>query len=228
MSIADRLNRIKEELPATVRLVAVSKLHGIPAIREAYDAGQRLFGESRVQELLAKYEQLPPDIEWHFIGHLQENKVKQIAPFIDTVQSVDSLKLLEKLNEQAGKNHRRINVLLQVHIAREEHKFGFSFDEIENLLESKIHETFIHLNIRGLMGIATFTDDEKQIREEFSALAHLFGKLKERYFAGKEDFNELSIGMSDDYLLAIEEGSTMVRIGTKLFGERKYDYGNHI
>ncbi|GHS96538.1 YggS family pyridoxal phosphate enzyme [Bacteroidia bacterium] len=222
MSISSRLNQLKTELPEQVRLVAVSKFHEATVIREAYDAGQRLFGESRVQELLPKYEQLPQDIEWHFIGHLQLNKVKQIAPFIDTVQSVDSVKLLEELNRQAGKFNRKIKVLLQVHIAREEHKFGFSFDEMADLLPSGIQEQLTHVTITGLMGMATFTDDKEQIREEFASLSAFFSKVKKQYFAGNTHFNELSMGMSDDYPIAIEEGSTMIRVGTKIFGPRNY------
>jgi pyridoxal phosphate enzyme (YggS family) len=220
MNIASRLHQLKTELPAQVRLVAVSKFHESAVIREAYDAGQRLFGESRVQELLPKYEQLPKDIEWHFIGHLQLNKVKQIAPFIDTVQSADSLKLLEELNRQAGKCNRRIKVLLQIHIAREEHKFGFSFDEMEDLFRSGIQEQLPHISINGLMGMATFTEDVEQIRKEFTSLSTFFAKVKKQYFAQNTAFNELSMGMSDDYPIAIEEGSTIIRVGTKLFGAR--------
>jgi pyridoxal phosphate enzyme (YggS family) len=222
MSISSRLNQLKATLPEQVRLVAVSKFHEASVIREAYDAGQRLFGESRVQELLPKYKQLPQDIEWHFIGHLQLNKVKQMAPFIDTVQSVDSVQLLEELNRQAGKFNRRIKVLLQIHIAMEEHKFGFSFDEMADLLRSGIQEQLAHVSINGLMGMATFTEDEEQIRKEFASLSAFFSKVKKQYFAGNNHFNELSMGMSDDYPIAIEEGSTMIRVGTKLFGSRNY------
>ncbi|MDR0681371.1 MAG: YggS family pyridoxal phosphate-dependent enzyme [Dysgonamonadaceae bacterium] len=220
MNIAFRLNRIKEDLPANVRLVAVSKLHKFSAIEEAYHAGQRLFGENRVQELLSKYEQLPKDIEWHFIGHLQVNKVKYIAPFIAMVHSVDSIKLLNELNDYAGKFNRRVKVLLQVHIAQEESKFGFSFDAIEDFINNKMPERFSHLIMAGLMGMATFTEDKEQIRAEFAGLSALFFRLKESYFSGNEDFKELSMGMSDDYPIAIKEGSTLIRIGTKIFGER--------
>ena len=221
MSITSRLNELRNELPEGVRLAAVSKLHDVSVIREAYDAGQRLFGESRVQELLPKYESLPKDIEWHFVGHLQTNKVKQIAPFIAMIQSVDSLKLLEELNCEAEKNNRRISVLLQIHIAREEHKFGFSFDEAEELLSGGLPR-LPHLRLCGLMGMATFTDDWAIVRQEFANLAAFFAKIKTRYFADDPDFKELSMGMSDDYPLAIEEGSTLIRVGTKLFGTRNY------
>jgi pyridoxal phosphate enzyme (YggS family) len=222
MSIASQLNQLKKELPPEVCLAAVSKFHGIPAVQEAYDAGQRVFAESHVQELIPKYNQSPRDIRWHFIGHLQMNKVKSIVPFIDTVQSVDSVRLLDELNRCAGKSNRRINVLLQVHIAQETHKFGFSFDEIIELLNNKIQERFVYLKIAGLMGMATFTEDEKQIRKEFASLSVFFLKLKEQYFVENEDFKELSMGMSDDYRIAIEEGSTIIRIGSKIFGERNY------
>jgi pyridoxal phosphate enzyme (YggS family) len=222
MSVSSRLNQLKKDLPEQVRLVAVSKLQEVSLVREAYDAGQRLFGESRVQELFPKYEFLPNDIEWHFIGHLQVNKVKYIAPFIHTVQSADSLKLLEELDRQAAKCRRRINVLLQIRIAREAHKFGFSFDEIEDLLTAGLRGRLTHLTITGLMGMATFTDNEEQIRSEFASLSAFFLKLKEGYFKDNKAFKELSMGMSDDYLIAIEEGSTMLRIGSKLFGARNY------
>jgi pyridoxal phosphate enzyme (YggS family) len=222
MSIASRLNDLRNELPEGVRLVAVSKLHDVSMIRKAYDAGQRLFGENRVQELLPKYASLPNDIEWHFIGHLQVNKVKQIAPFIAMVQSVDSMKLLEELNRRAEENHRHIRVLLQIHIAQEEHKFGFSFDEIEELLNAGLQERLPHLRLSGLMGMATFTDDADEIRQEFTGLSAFFTKLKKHYFADNNDFTELSMGMSDDYPLAVEAGSTLIRIGSKLFGARNY------
>ncbi|MDR0427566.1 MAG: YggS family pyridoxal phosphate-dependent enzyme [Dysgonamonadaceae bacterium] len=221
MSIANRLNRIKSEIPANVTLVAVSKFHEPSAIKEAYDAGQRIFGESRVQELVSKYEQLPKDIEWHFIGHLQINKIKHIAPFIDTVHSVDSLKLLNELNQFAVKFQRTINVLIQIHIAQEEHKYGFSYEEAENLFRNNTFDEFPNLQLIGLMGMATFTRDEEQIRKEFAGIADFLKKMKEKY-APPHLFNELSIGMSDDYLIAINEGRSMVRIGSKLFGERTY------
>jgi pyridoxal phosphate enzyme (YggS family) len=221
MNIASRLNTIKKDLPANVRLIAVSKFQKLSTVQEAYHAGQRLFGENRVQELLLKHKSLPEDVEWHFIGHLQVNKVKQIVPFVAMVHSADSIKLLNELEYCADKFNRRLKVLLQVHIAREETKFGFSFDEIEDFMKNQMPERFPHLIFSGLMGMATLTTNEEQIREEFSGLSALFIHLKDGYFAGNEDFKELSMGMSNDYPIAVEEGSTLVRIGTKIFGERK-------
>jgi pyridoxal phosphate enzyme (YggS family) len=222
MSATSQLNQLKKDLPETARLVAVSKFHPAEAIREAYEAGQRLFGENRVQELVAKHEQLPAGIEWHFIGHLQANKVKYIASFVAMIQSIDSVNLLKEVQKEAAKNQRIIPVLLQIHIAQEEHKFGFSFAEAETFLQTAFRENFPNVQFRGLMGMATFTDDQEQIRKEFRSLAGFFYSVKNRFFANDPDFNELSMGMSDDYLLAIEEGSTLVRIGTKLFGAREY------
>jgi pyridoxal phosphate enzyme (YggS family) len=220
MGVVENLRQIRETLPDNVRLTAVSKFHPESVLLEAYHAGQRIFGENRVQELLPKYEHLPKDIEWHFIGHLQANKVKFIAPFIHTIQSTDSLRLLEEINRQAGWHNRIINVLLQIHIAQEAHKFGFLYDEIERLLNEKVFETFENIRITGLMGLATFTGDERQIRREFNTLHTFFLHIKNGCFAGKESFGELSIGMSEDYPIAVEEGSTMVRIGSRIFGER--------
>lgn len=220
MSLAERLYQLKSELPENVRLLAVSKLKSESVIMEAYHAGQRIFGENRVQELLPKYEHLPKDIEWHFIGHLQANKVKYIAPFIHTIQSVDSLKLAETVNKEAEKCKRVIRILLQIHIAQEEQKFGFSYDETVDLLKNDRFGSMKNLEISGLMGMATFTDDSAQIRREFNSLHRFFLQIKSEYFAGNHLFNELSMGMSDDYPIAIEEGSTMIRIGSKLFGAR--------
>ena len=219
MSIAENLRKIRETLPENIRLTAVSKFHPESVLMEAYDAGQRIFGENRVQELIPKYEHLPKDIEWHFIGHLQANKVKSIAPFIHTVQSVDSLRLLEEINRYARKYNRKINVLLQIHIARETHKFGFFYEEIENLLERGAFDALENVRIDGLMGMASLTDDEGLIRREFNGLSAFFTKIKSDYFAGSPDFNVLSMGMSEDYLIAVGEGSTMVRIGSGVFGE---------
>jgi pyridoxal phosphate enzyme (YggS family) len=221
MTLSARLDELKRRLPDGVRLLAVSKFQDATAIREAYDAGQRLFGESRVQELLPKHEALPSDIEWHFIGHLQANKARLIAPFISMIQSVDSLKLLDELDRQAGNCHRRIRVLLQIHIAQEEHKFGFSPSEAEALAASRLPQRFPHLIFSGLMGMATFTEDKEVILEEFATLAAFFARLKALYFADCPDFRERSIGMSDDYPLAIAQGSTMIRLGTAIFGARK-------
>ena len=204
MDIAGRLDQLKSELPENVRVLAVSKFHSEPVIMEAYRAGQRIFGENRVQELLPKYEHLPKDIEWHFIGHLQANKVKFIIPFIHTVQSIDSLKLAETVNKEAGKCNRKIRVLLQMHIAREEHKFGFSFDEAEDLLKNGALCSLTNLNISGLMGMATFTDNHTQIRDEFHRFHNFYLQIKNDYFASSDSFSELSIGMSDDYPIAVE------------------------
>jgi pyridoxal phosphate enzyme (YggS family) len=220
MSIASRLNQLKKDLPEGVRLVAVSKFHPESAIEEAYHAGHRIFGENRVQELLSKHEHLPKDIKWHFIGHLQLNKVKFIVPFIDTIHSIDSVKLLTEVNKEAAKFNRQIKVLLQIHIAKEEHKFGFSFDEIEELLKNDTFASFSNILITGLMGMATFTDEQGQIRDEFHALHSFYQKIKAAYFLSDASFRELSMGMTDDYPLALEEGSTIVRIGTKIFGLR--------
>ena len=220
MDFAEKLCRLKSELPDYVSLLAVSKLHSEQVIMEAYNAGQRIFGENRVQELLPKYEHLPKDIEWHFIGHLQANKVKYIAPFIHLIQSIDSLKLAETVNKEAEKCNRKIKVLLQIHIAQEEHKFGFSYEEAEDFFKNGVFSSLTNIEISGLMGMATFTDNHDQIRSEFSRLNIFFKKIKSVYFADNDSFRELSTGMSDDYLIAVEEGSTIIRLGSKLFGTR--------
>lgn len=222
MSVKNRLEEIRKSLPENVKLIAVSKLHSADIILKAYDAGQKFFGESRTQELVPKYDILPKDIEWHFIGHLQANKVKYIAPFISLIQSVDSLKLLKEIDRQAGLFYRNIPVLLQIHIAKEEHKFGFSPEEVEDLLKNKsLQNNFRNIIFTGLMGMATFTDDTELIRSEFRFLSDFFNYLKSTYFTGDNSFRELSMGMSDDYPIAVEEGSTMVRIGSKIFGIRE-------
>ncbi len=220
MDIARQLHEIWDEIPECTRLVAVSKFHPASTIKEAYDAGQRVFGESRVQEILSKYNQLPKDIAWHFIGHLQTNKVKYIVPFIDMIESVDSFRLLEEINFQGEKINRRINILLQIHIAEEETKSGLAFDECRRLIAAGELYAFENINICGLMGMATFTDDKSRIRSEFAGLAGFFKEIKQNFFKNNSEFKELSMGMSDDYLLAIEEGSTLIRIGSKLFGQR--------
>jgi len=220
MNINCRLHNIWNELPANVRLVAVSKLHPAEALMEAYDAGQRIFGESKVQELTAKYEALPKDIEWHFIGHLQTNKIKYIAPFVSLIHSIDSVNLLQEVDKFAGKAGRKIDVLLQIHIAKEETKYGFSENECHDFLTSGAHKTLNNINIRGLMGMATFTEDVNIVRSEFKGLSSFFRKLKQDFFSSDDNFNELSMGMSEDYHIAIEEGSTLVRIGSKIFGVR--------
>lgn len=215
--VKDKLNEIRSQLPAHVALVAVSKTHPPEMVQEAYDAGQRLFGENKVQELLQKQPLLPPDIEWHLIGHLQTNKVRYIAPFISLVHSVDSLKLLAEIDKQALRNNRVISCLLQLHIAQEETKFGFSFSEAQDILLQKKYEAFRHVNVCGLMGMASFTGDEQQVRNEFAGLKKFYDKMKEKC----PFLNILSMGMSSDYKLAIAEGSNMVRIGSSIFGLRE-------
>lgn len=222
MSITENITRLKASLPAHVTLVAVSKFHPAEALQEAYDAGQRVFGESRAQELTAKQKVLPDDIEWHFIGPLQSNKVKDIAPFIHTIHSIDSLKLLQEVNKQAAKHGRIIRVLLEIHVAQEEAKHGFSPDECCKLLHDLSPDALPNIRICGLMGMATNTDKAAQIQEEFHTLHTLFTELKNAVFKEDESFCELSMGMSHDYPIAIREGSTMVRIGTHIFGEREY------
>jgi pyridoxal phosphate enzyme (YggS family) len=220
--INQQIRQITANLPSSVKLAAVSKFHLAAAILEAYDAGQRLFAENRVQELVEKQTQLPDDIEWHFIGHLQANKVKYIVPFVAMIQSVDSANLLDGIDRYAGKSNRKICVLLQIHIAQEEHKFGFSFEEAESVIREYINGKWPNIQVCGLMGMATFTDNQTEIRKEFASLRYFFSQLKNRYFFDNADFKEISIGMSDDYPVAIEEGSTMVRIGSKIFGQRNY------
>lgn len=222
MSISQRIAEITTQLPSSTKLVAVSKFHPKEAILEAYQGGQRIFGESKVQELTDKFEQLPKDIQWHFIGHLQTNKIKYIVPFVDLIHGVDSYKLLQAINKEAAKQDRTVDILLQIHIAREESKFGFSAQECREMLESGEWKTCSHLRIRGLMGMATFTDDQDCIRKEFRSLATLYKELKSRYFTDKAFFDQLSMGMSDDYHIAIEEGSTLIRIGSSIFGQREY------
>jgi PLP dependent protein len=222
MSITTNLYRIKEQIPDAVTLVAVSKFHPNEAIQEAYNAGQRHFGESRVQELSDKYQSLPHDIHWHMIGHLQTNKVKQIAAFVSLVHSVDSLKLLETINQEGTRINRVIPCLLQVHIAQEAHKFGFLTSECSRLFESGQYKHYGNIQFRGLMGMATFSSNPQLIRSEFDTLRNLFATIKGHYFPTDNQFCELSMGMSDDYKLALESGSTMVRIGSSIFGSRSY------
>ncbi|RMG79359.1 MAG: YggS family pyridoxal phosphate-dependent enzyme [Bacteroidetes bacterium] len=215
------LAQILEELkPTQTTLVAVSKTQPPERILELYRQGQRIFGENRVQELVAKYEALPKDIQWHLIGHLQTNKVKYIAPFVQLIHSVDSLKLLSEINKQAQKNNRVIDCLLQFHIAEESTKFGLHLAEARALLESETYKNFQNIRLCGVMGMATFTDDKEQVRREFRSLKYIFDQLKKDYFAEMPAFKEISMGMSGDYKIAIEEGSTMVRIGSLLFGPR--------
>ena len=222
MSISQNIVQLKASLPANVTLVAVSKFHPAAALEEAYNAGQRVFGESRAQELTAKQKVLPGDIEWHFIGPLQSNKVKDIAPFIHTIHSIDSLKLLQEVNKQALKNSRVIRVLLEIHVAQEETKHGLSPDECRELLQNEQLAELRNIQICGLMGMATYTDDTTLIEQEFHTLHELFSELKSIYFKGNDNFAVLSMGMSHDYSIAIRQGSTMIRVGTSIFGEREY------
>lgn len=220
--IQEEIQTIKAGLPESVRLVAVSKFHPIEALQEAYEGGQRIFGESKVQEMTQKYEALPKDIEWHFIGHLQTNKIKYMAPYVALIHGVDSYKLLSEINKQAAKVNRIIPCLLQIHIAQEETKFGFSTDECRSMLEEGHWRQLDHIQIAGVMGMATNTEDEAQIKREFATLSAFFHEAKETYFKDIPSFKEISMGMSDDYPLAIEEGSTLIRIGSRIFGVRNY------
>lgn len=222
MNIKEIINEIKSELPQSTRLVAVSKFHPTEAISEAYDGGQRIFGESKVQELEEKYKVLPKDIEWHFIGHLQTNKVKYIAPYISMIHAVDSYKLLCEINKQAQKANRVIKCLLEIHIAKEESKYGFSFESCRQMLDTEDWKGLENISVCGVMGMATFTDDDAEIRNEFKSLHDFFTELKNSYFSNDDNFREISMGMSDDYPIAIEEGSTMIRVGSKIFGVRNY------
>jgi pyridoxal phosphate enzyme (YggS family) len=216
--IKENLSTILGQLPANCRLIVVSKFRSHAEIMEAYASGHRAFGENRVQDLVEKQKQLPADIEWHLIGHLQSNKVKYIAPFVALIHSVDSLKLAEEIDKQAAANKRTIRCLLQVHIAKEESKFGFSPDELILELKNSQWKNLQHIQICGLMGMATLTNDQGQIRNEFKTLKTLFEVLKKTVFSGIPTFTELSMGMSGDYKIAVEEGSTMVRVGSKVFG----------
>jgi pyridoxal phosphate enzyme (YggS family) len=217
MSITANLRQVLAGLPEGVRLVAVSKYHTQEAIAEAYRAGQRIFGESRVQDMSAKYESLPKDIEWHFIGHLQTNKIKQIIPYVSLIHGIDSYNLLSELNRQAVKEGRVVNVLLQLHIAQEETKFGFSPDECRTMLASGNWKELTGVRICGMMGMASNTDCTAQIEREFGELKTFFDEMKGACFAGQPSFRELSMGMSHDYLIAVKTGSTLVRVGSKIF-----------
>ena len=222
MDIQANLKEVLDQLPEGVRLVAVSKFHPNEAIEEAYKVGQRIFGESREQELSTKYETLPKDIEWHFIGHLQTNKVKYIAPYIAMIHAVDSYKLLAEIDKQAAKHNRVIPCLLEIHIAQEESKYGFTFDTCRQMLEEGGWKQLKHVCIAGVMGMGTNTDDEKEVEKEFRSLADFFQSLKQDYFSQTDSFKEISMGMSHDYQIAIKCGTTLVRVGSKIFGERIY------
>ena len=223
MSIADNLKQVLAELPQGVRLVAVSKFHPNEAIEEAYQAGQRIFGESKVQEMTAKYESLPKDIEWHFIGHLQSNKIKYMIPYVAMIHGIDTYKLLAEVNKQAGKAGRTVNCLLQIHVAQEETQFGFSPEECREMLDAGEWKALVHVRICGLMGMASNTENIEQINGEFRLLNSLFKEIKANWFADSDAFRELSMGMSHDYHEAIASGSTLVRVGSKIFGEREYN-----
>ena len=220
--VKDNLLAVKQTLKNNVKLVAVSKYQPMELLVEAYEAGQRVFGESHALEVRDKAEALPKDIEWHFIGHLQTNKVKYIAPFISCIESVDSLKLMQEINKQALKNDRVIDCLLQFHVAQEETKSGFSLEECEQVLSSEEFSNLKNIRIIGVMGMATYTEDEKQIRKEFKSLVSIFAYLKMAYFSTNVDFKEISMGMTDDYQIAMSEGSTIVRVGSGIFGDRNY------
>ena len=222
MDIQANLKKVLSDLPSHVRLVAVSKFHPKECIEQAYQCGQRIFGESKVQELNDKYETLPKDIEWHFIGHLQTNKVKYITPYITMIHAIDSYKLLVEVNKQAAKCGRIIPCLLEIHIAQEESKYGFTFQECRNMLKANEWSNLTHVCIAGVMGMATCTDNLSEIKKEFTSLKNFFDEIKQDYFADIDTFKEISMGMSHDYLLAIESGSTLVRVGSKIFGERNY------
>ena len=224
MSVRENIIDFNKQLDGrNCTLVAVSKTKSPELIKEAYDAGQLDFGENKIQELREKPAQLPEDIHWHMIGHVQTNKVKYIAPFIYLIHAVDSLKLLKEINKQAHKHNRVIDCLFQIHIAKEEHKFGFSESDLMKLLQSEELKQLENIKIIGLMGMATYTDDQNQIRSEFKALKNLFESIKENISLSNVEMKEISMGMSDDYPIAIEEGSTMIRVGSKIFGARNYN-----
>ena len=222
MDIAKNIDEIKSTLPEGIKLVAVSKTKPNEDVLEAYHAGQRIFGENKAQELIRKQPELPADIEWHFIGHLQSNKAKYIAPFVGTLHSIDSFKILKTINKEARKNNRVIPCLLQFHIAEEESKYGLTEEDAREILESEAFRNMQNVSIEGVMGMATFTDDSEKVRKEFRKLKTIFDNLQNNYFGDNPEFKEISMGMSDDYPVAVEEGSTMVRIGSKIFGERNY------
>ncbi|MDG1915375.1 MAG: YggS family pyridoxal phosphate-dependent enzyme [Crocinitomix sp.] len=218
--IKEDLKKIKTAIPENVKLVAVSKTKPVPMLEEAYEAGQRHFGENRVQELEEKYTVLPKDVKWHMIGHLQSKKVKKIAPFVHLIHGVDSFKLLREINKQAFKNERTINCLFQFHIAQEATKFGLSFEEVEEILKSDAFSSLNNIRVCGVMGMATLTDSLEQIHAEFRALKEIFDEIKSKFSAQFPHFTEISMGMSGDYEIAIEEGSTMIRLGSSIFGSR--------
>jgi pyridoxal phosphate enzyme (YggS family) len=220
MDVQTNLKKVLSDIPPHVKLIAVSKTKPVEMIQAAYDAGQRDFGENKAQDMATKFPQLPRDIRWHFIGHLQTNKVKYIAPFVSLIHAADSLKILKEINKQAIKNKRVIDFLLEFHIAAEESKFGLSMKTAEDILQSEEFEQLQNIRLCGVMGMATYTTDTEQIREEFHHLKNIFNQLKNKHFKESDYFKEISMGMSGDYPIAIEEGATMVRIGSKIFGAR--------
>lgn len=222
MSIAQNLQCITAQLPQGVRLVAVSKFHPVDKVMEAYNAGQRIFGENRAQELAAKAPQMPTDIEWHFIGHLQKNKVRMIMPWASTIQSIDSIQLLQLVNKEAARIDHHVNVLLQLHVAKEQTKSGFYIDEVLKAAEEGAFNNLSNVTICGVMAMATFTDDMNQVASEFELVHNTFLTLRDKHFAGNPAFKEISMGMSDDWPVAVKHGATLVRIGTDIFGAREY------
>ena len=222
MSIQANIKKLKSQIPEYVKLVAVSKTKPNEDILEAYEIGHKIFGENKVQDLVQKKEQLPKDIEWHYIGHLQRNKVKFIAPFVSLIHAVDSIKLLQKINDEAKKNNRTIDCLLQMHIADEDTKFGLNLDEIKQILDSPSYKELQNIKVSGLMGMATYTDNQSQIQKEFGFLKSCFDEIKSDYFENSDYFKEVSMGMSGDLKIAIEAGSTMIRVGSTIFGARNY------
>lgn len=221
--IKENLEAVRATIPANVTLVAVSKTKPVSDLQEAYDAGQRIFGENHALEMRDKHEVLPHDIQWHFIGHLQTNKIKYIIPFVSLIHSIDSQNLLEAVNKEAKKHGRVVDCLLQFHIANEETKFGLNLEEAEKLLNSDSFKQMENVRLCGVMGMATFTDDEDEIHKEFRHLKTIFDTLKQKYFANQQQFKEISMGMSDDYPIAIAEGATLVRVGSRIFGARNYN-----
>ena len=222
MSIAQNIERITAQLPQGVKLVAVSKFHPIERLQEAYAAGQRIFGENRALELAAKAPQMPSDVEWHFIGHLQKNKVRMIMPWASTIQSIDSTELLQLVNKEAARIDRHVNVLLQLHVAKEQTKSGFTVEEVLKAASEGAFSNLSNVTITGMMAMATFTSDMEQVASEFEQVHDTFVKLRDNYFAGDERFKEISMGMSNDWPIAVQHGATLVRIGTDIFGQREY------
>ena len=222
MSISSNIEHLRSSLPSGVSLLAISKYQPIEALREAYDAGQRMFGENHIQEMAAKASVLPRDIEWHFTGHVQTNKIKYMAPFVSLIHAVDSFRLLREIDKHAAKHHRVIDCLLQIHIAQEDTKYGFTIDECRTMLATEPWRELRHVRITGLMAMGSNTDDVEQVRSEFRQMKMFFDELRSTHFASSPSFCQLSEGMTDDYPIAIEEGSTIVRIGSMIFGERQY------